>query len=1035
MGMPSFPTAASASSVRETPASDIIEQLLKLKPRSSPEDVYQVLARHRLDQKTLRSTMRELKFLKRFDLVGIIFSETLKSGGATVSPNEVTTRISACARARDWQLAMHLFDRMHDARVAANVYCHNATISACEKGGQWQLALHLLDSMHKAKLEADVISYNSTISACGKSGQWQLAMQLFGSMCHARVTADVVSYNSTISACEKGGQWQLAMHLLDSMCSAKVTADGISYNSTISACEERGQWMLAMHLLDSVHQAKLEVDVISCNSTISACEKGGQWQLATIHLLDSTCNAKVTVDVISHSSTISSCEKGGQWQLAVHLFGSMCNATVTADSISYNSTISACEKGGQWQLAMHLLDRMHQANVEADTISYNSTISACEKGGQWQLAMHLLDIMHKAIMEADTISYSSTISACEKGAQWQLALNLFDSMCNARVTADVIIYSSTISACEKGARWQLAMQLFDSMRKAKVEANVISYNSTISACEKGGQWQLALHLFDSMRKAKVTADAISYNAVLAAACRMEEGKDQLLIFRRSASTPPSLPAHKAFTERKDQLLIFRSRSSPSPLRRVCRASSQEASPIVRKKKKRSKKAEEEELRRAAAQAAVLQGPTESKIYGCMFRLLRPRLRHVLAPTARGYSAAVGDVPPTPSDRTYQTLVTVGVVGSVLAAATYGRVSDDPDERVWVSRRGPLAVDAHRAVVLAPMVACLGSGAVAAVATRSVQHAARFRLPAVLHELTALPLSILLAFRFQVSHERWWTSRQRLQEIAGDIEAMSMCVANNQQAPDNASKMAKSQAHEHERRILGLLDAACGVMEQQLAQGNEPHPANDWKDWEPVDAHLHQLDKESLAKASDPTICLFDLMFRRIHEGQMMQVYSPELASSLYDRATDLLKSFRLCEMVVDQQSPAPFAVHMRSILLAFCISFPFTILGHVGPLSLFLIQGEMVVDQQSPAPFAVHMRSILLAFCISFPFTILGHVGPLSLFLIQGVLSFSFLGIEFVSRQMEHPFGTDESDIPVKRVLAKARTSIQRIRLRHAADE
>lgn len=220
----------------------------------------------------------------------------------------------------------------------------------------------------------------------------------------------------------------------------------------------------------------------------------------------------------------------------------------------------------------------------------------------------------------------------------------------------------------------------------------------------------------------------------------------------------------------------------------------------------------------------------------------------------------------------------------------------------------------------------------------------------------------------------------------------MCVANNQQAPDTASKMAKSQAHEHERRILGLLDAACGVMEQQLAQGNEPHPANDLKEWEPVDAHLHELDKESLAKALDPTLCLFDLIFRRIHEGQMMQVYSPELASSLYQRATDLLKSFRLCEMVVDQQSPAPFAVHMRSILLAFCISFPFTIVGHVGPLSLFLL---------------------------------------------QSVLSFSFLGIEFVSRQMEHPFGTDESDIPVKKVLAKARTSIQRIRLRHAipADE
>ncbi|CAE7598539.1 unnamed protein product [Symbiodinium natans] len=360
------------------------------------------------------------------------------------------------------------------------------------------------------------------------------------------------------------------------------------------------------------------------------------------------------------------------------------------------------------------------------------------------------------------------------------------------------------------------------------------------------------------------------------------------------------------------------------------------------------------------------------------------VRRALAERSGGL-AALNRSSPAPSARTYQVLVAAGVAGSVSAATFYGRVSDDPDERVWVSRRGPLAVDAHRAVVLAPLVACLGSGAVAALVTRSATHAARCRLPPVLHELTALPLSILLAFRFQVSHERWWTSRQHLQEISGDVEAMSMCVANNQEAPSKLRTMTW-QAHEHEKRILGLLDAACGVMESQLAQGLPPHPANELADWEPYHANLHPLDKDSFAKALNPTVCCFDLLFRRIHEGQVMQIYSPELASSLYDRATDLLKNFRLCEMVVEQQSPAPFAVHMRSILLVFCVSFPFTIVGSVGPLSLFLL---------------------------------------------QTVLSFSFLGIEFVSRQMEHPFGTDESDIPVKKILAKARGTIRRIRQRH----
>lgn len=80
------------------------------------------------------------------------------------------------------------------------------------------------------------------------------------------------------------------------------------------------------------------------------------------------------------------------------------------------------------------------------------------------------------------------------------------------------------------------------------------------------------------------------------------------------------------------------------------------------------------------------------------------------------------------------------------------------------------------------------------------------------------------------------------------------------------------------------------------------------------------------------------------------------------------------------------------------------------------------------------MRSILLVFCISFPFTIIGRVGAISLMLMQSALSFSasdfsefewipwrqgLLGIEFVSRQMEHPFSNDEADIPLRRSLLR----------------
>ncbi|OLP85583.1 Pentatricopeptide repeat-containing protein, chloroplastic, partial [Symbiodinium microadriaticum] len=274
---------------------------LKLKPRASPEDVYQVLARHRLDHTTLRSTMRELNELKRFDLVGIVLSEALKTG-AKVSSRGFTTGIRACATARDWRLAMHLFDSMRKAKVDADVISYNATISACRKGGQWQLAVHLFESACKTKIHADVVSYNATISACEKGGQWQMAVHLFDSMRKAKVDANVISYNATISACENGGQWQLAVHLFDSMRKAKVDADVISYNATISACEKGGQWQLALYLFDSMRKAKVEATVISYNAVLeAACSKAcGQaedvfLQARQSGLYDNLCNEEPTL--------------------------------------------------------------------------------------------------------------------------------------------------------------------------------------------------------------------------------------------------------------------------------------------------------------------------------------------------------------------------------------------------------------------------------------------------------------------------------------------------------------------------------------------------------------------------------------------------------------------------------------------------------------------------------------------------------------------------------------------------------------------
>ena len=228
---------------------------------------------------------------------------------------------------------------------------------------------------------------------------------------------------------------------------------------------------------------------------------------------------------------------------------------------------------------------------------------------------------------------------------------------------------------------------------------------------------------------------------------------------------------------------------------------------------------------------------------------------------------------------------------------------------------------------------------------------------------------------------------RSQDIGTNAVAIAMSAANNQEAMQiSLTGKVQEEIEENERRLLGLLDAACASIEFKLSGGRPPHPVNHAYVWEPTNAHLSEADKVSFAKASHPVLWCFDTIFSTIHRGQTLGAYSPELASGMYERATAMLTGFRFCQMVLKQQSPAPFTVHLRTLLLVFCISFPFTIIGYVGPLGLLMM---------------------------------------------QIALSFSLLGIEFVSRQMEHPFGEDEADIPLKKVMAGTRAAIQLILRKH----
>ncbi|CAE7940399.1 mph1, partial [Symbiodinium sp. KB8] len=402
--------------------------------------------------------LRELKKMRRDDL-GCQLAKTLSDRNLGLQGFALS--IGMAARAREWQLALHLFGAFSE-KLDPSVVCCNAAISSCEKGGQWKIALHLFSSMPELRLAPNIVSYNAIISSCHKGQRWQLALQLFGLMPTARLSPDVVSYSAAAGAFEKGRQWQLALQTFGSMLEAQISPDVISYSAAISASEKGAHWQLALQLFGSMPEAK------------------------------------VAPNVISYSSALSSCEKGAEWQQALILFDSMPRVQVTPNVISYSAVISSCEKAGKWELAMHVFHSMPEAKLQPDLINYNAAISACEKGGQCQLALRLFRSLPKAELSPNVISYNAAVSSCEKGMEWQIALQLFDSMPQARLTPDAITFNASITACEMGGEWQLALHLFHAMPAASIAPNVSSYNATMNACDRGRQWQMALELFNAM---------------------------------------------------------------------------------------------------------------------------------------------------------------------------------------------------------------------------------------------------------------------------------------------------------------------------------------------------------------------------------------------------------------------------------------------------------------------------------------------------------------------------------------------------------
>jgi putative membrane protein len=73
---------------------------------------------------------------------------------------------------------------------------------------------------------------------------------------------------------------------------------------------------------------------------------------------------------------------------------------------------------------------------------------------------------------------------------------------------------------------------------------------------------------------------------------------------------------------------------------------------------------------------------------------------------------------------------------------------------------------------------------------------------------------------------------------------------------------------------------------------------------------------------------------------------------------------------------------------------------------------ERILNTPMPLAYAIHLKQLMLIYCISLPFQIVNKLtwwtGP-----SVALISFTLLGIEGIAIEIENPFGQDSNDLPL----------------------
>ncbi len=237
------------------------------------------------------------------------------------------------------------------------------------------------------------------------------------------------------------------------------------------------------------------------------------------------------------------------------------------------------------------------------------------------------------------------------------------------------------------------------------------------------------------------------------------------------------------------------------------------------------------------------------------------------------------------------------------------------------------------------------------------------MPTLASLIPNIVLGLLLVFRTNTAYERFWEGRKSWGTLVNTVRNVARQIWL-------AIVASTPQAHAQKQTVLRMLVAFCVATKLHLRH----EPIN-----EELQALLPSEKYNILQRMHHPPL---EIAFwigdylQQEYDRNRLNPYQLSALLKLLDTMVDMLGA---CERILKTPMPMAYAIHLKQLLLLYCLSLPFQMVESVG-----------------------------------------WWTGPVVI-----LISFTLFGIEEIGIEIENPFGHDPNDLPLDAICATMLRNIE----------